>query len=99
MPLRLETSATAVQASPAGPDPCGDPQRRQRGGRELDHRGGGGHSRGVAALGPLDMRAGTDTAWGDGCLRRSAVHNAYLITNKRANRLKVLVHDGLGIWL
>lgn len=24
---------------------------------------------------------------------------AYLFTNKRANRMKVLVHDGFGIWL
>ena len=26
-------------------------------------------------------------------------HHAYLFTNKRANRIKVLVHDGIGIWL
>ncbi|MDR5809260.1 IS66 family insertion sequence element accessory protein TnpB [Caballeronia sp. LZ019] len=26
-------------------------------------------------------------------------HHAYLFTNRRANRLKVLVHDGIGIWL
>ena len=53
------------------------------------------------ATGPLDMRAGTDTA----LARVVAVfgvarpHHAYLFANKRANRLKVLVHDGIGIWL
>lgn len=26
-------------------------------------------------------------------------HHAYLFTNKRRNRMKVLVHDGYGIWL
>jgi len=26
-------------------------------------------------------------------------HCAYLFANRRANRIEVLVHDGLGIWL
>ena len=26
-------------------------------------------------------------------------HHAYLFTNSRGNRMKVLVHDGLGFWL
>jgi len=26
-------------------------------------------------------------------------HCAYLFANRRANRMKVLVHDGFGIWL
>lgn len=50
---------------------------------------------------PLDMRAGTDTA-----LTRivkvfgaARPHHAYLFANRRANRMKVLVHDGIGIWL
>jgi len=50
---------------------------------------------------PMDMRAGTETA----LVRAVAVfgaaqpHCAYLFANRRANRMKVLVHDGLGIWL
>lgn len=26
-------------------------------------------------------------------------HHAYLLANRRANRMKVLVHDGIGVWL
>jgi transposase len=26
-------------------------------------------------------------------------HHAYLFSNRRANRIKVLVHDGIGVWL
>jgi transposase len=26
-------------------------------------------------------------------------HHAYLFTNRRINRIKVLVHDGFGLWL
>jgi transposase len=25
-------------------------------------------------------------------------HHAYVFANKRANRMKVLVHDGIGVW-
>lgn len=53
------------------------------------------------AINPLDMRCGVDTA-----LARvvqdfgyAKAHHAYVFTNKRANRIKVLVHDGIGIWL
>lgn len=50
---------------------------------------------------PLDMRAGMDTVLA--CVvKRFAMaqpHTAYLFLNKRANRMKVLVHDGFGIWL
>ncbi|MEN1743130.1 IS66 family insertion sequence element accessory protein TnpB, partial [Pseudomonas aeruginosa] len=50
---------------------------------------------------PLDMRAGTETALARVVQVFGAAqpHCAYLFTNKRANRMKVLVHDGFGIWL
>jgi transposase len=50
---------------------------------------------------PLDMRAGTDTALARVVTVFGAVHphTAYIFANKRANRLKILVHDGFGIWL
>lgn len=53
------------------------------------------------AITPLDMRAGTDTALARVVVVFGAAHphHAYLFANKRANRLKILVHDGIGIWL
>ena len=53
------------------------------------------------AVAAIDMRAGTDTALARvvevfGCAHP---HHAYMFTNRRANRVKILVHDGLGIWL
>lgn len=53
------------------------------------------------AVNPLDMRAGTDSALARVVAVFGAAHphTAYLFANKRGNRLKVLVHDGLGIWL
>lgn len=53
------------------------------------------------AVEPLDMRAGTDTALGRVVRVFGAAHphHAYLFANRRANRLKVLVHDGIGVWL
>lgn len=50
---------------------------------------------------PLDMRAGTDTALARVVKVFGAAHphHAYLFANARANRMKVLVHDGIGIWL
>ncbi len=53
------------------------------------------------AVGPLDMRAGTDTALARVVAVFGAAHphHAYLFANKRATRLKVLVHDGIGVWL
>jgi transposase len=53
------------------------------------------------AVEPLDMRAGTESA----LVRVVNVfgaawpHHAYLFANRRANRMKVLVHDGIGVWL
>jgi transposase len=50
---------------------------------------------------PLDMRSGIDSA-----LARvvkvfggAHPHTAYLFANRRTNRMKVLVHDGIGFWL
>lgn len=53
------------------------------------------------AVEPLDMRCGTDTALARVVQVFGAArpHHAYLFANQRANRMKVLVHDGIGIWL
>ena len=53
------------------------------------------------AVEPLDMRAGADTALGRvvSVFGEAHVHHAYLFVNKRATRMKVLVHDGFGLWL
>jgi transposase len=50
---------------------------------------------------PMDMRAGTETALARVVAVFGAVkpHCAYLFANRRANRMKVLVHDSVGIWL
>lgn len=50
---------------------------------------------------PLDMRAGPDTALARviKVFGQAKPHHAYLFANKRGNRMKVLVHDGLGVWL
>ena len=49
----------------------------------------------------MDMRAGTDTALARVVKVFGAAHphQAYLFANRRANRMKVSVHDGVGIWL
>ena len=53
------------------------------------------------AVQPLDMRAGTDSALVRvvNVFGAARPHHAYLFANRRANRLKVLVHDGIGVWL
>jgi transposase len=50
---------------------------------------------------PMDMRAGTDTALARVVTVFGAArpHHAYVFANRRSTRLKVLVHDGIGIWL
>ncbi len=50
---------------------------------------------------PLDMRAGTESALARVVAVFGAAHphHAYLFANRRANRMKVLVHDGIGVWL
>lgn len=53
------------------------------------------------AVEPMDMRAGIDTALARvvNVFGAAQPHHAYLFANRRANRIKVLVHDGIGIWL
>lgn len=50
---------------------------------------------------PMDMRAGSDTALARVVQVFGAArpHHAYVFANKRSTRLKVLVHDGIGVWL
>jgi len=50
---------------------------------------------------PLDMRAGMETILARVVQVFGAAqpHHAYLFANRRGTRMKVLVHDGHGIWL
>lgn len=52
------------------------------------------------AVQPLDMRAGTETALARvvDVFGAARPHHGYLFANRRANRMKVLVHDGIGVW-
>jgi len=49
----------------------------------------------------LDMRAGPDKALARvvAVFGSARPHCAYVFANRRANRMKALIHDGLGIWL
>jgi len=53
------------------------------------------------AVEPLDLRAGTEAALARvvAVFGAARPHHAYLFANRRANRIKVLVHDGIGVWL
>jgi transposase len=53
------------------------------------------------AVEPLDMRAGVDTALARvvSVFGVARSHHAYLSMNRRANRVKVFIHDGFGLWL
>jgi len=53
------------------------------------------------AVQPLDMRLGAEAALARVVTVFGAAHphHAYLFANRRANRMKVLVHDGIGVWL
>jgi transposase len=53
------------------------------------------------AVQPLDMRAAPESALARVVQVFGAArpHHAYLFANARANRMKVLVHDGIGVWL
>jgi transposase len=49
---------------------------------------------------PVDMRAGADRLLARvvqvfGCAQ---AHHGYLFANARASRIKLLVHDGFGVW-
>jgi len=50
---------------------------------------------------PMDMRAGPDTALARviQVFGEARSHHAYLFANKRGNRVKILLHDGQGLWL
>lgn len=53
------------------------------------------------AIEPMDMRAGADTTLARVVRVFGAAHphHAYVFANRRATRVKVLVHDGIGVWL
>ena len=50
---------------------------------------------------PVDMRAGTESLLARvvEVFGEARPHHAYLFANRRGNRMKVLIHDGHGIWL
>jgi transposase len=52
------------------------------------------------AIHPIDMRAGADRLLASvvqvfGCAQ---AHHGYLFANARSSRIKLLVHDGFGVW-
>ena len=54
------------------------------------------------ALGVSDLRGGIDVLLGQvvrGFAGGAQPHSAYVFANRRADRLKVLVYDGVGMWL
>ena len=54
------------------------------------------------ALGVSDLRGGIDALLAQvvrGFARGAQAHHAYVFANRRADRLKVLVYDGAGMWL
>lgn len=50
---------------------------------------------------PCDMRSGMDTLMNQiiAVFGAAQAHHAYLFANRGANRMKVIVHDGFGVWL
>jgi transposase len=53
------------------------------------------------AVQPLDMRMGAETALSRvvNVFGAARPHHAYVFANRRADRLKVLMYDGVGMWL
>jgi len=54
------------------------------------------------ALGASDLRGGIDKLLAlvvHGFASGAQAHHAYVFANRRADRLKVLVYDGAGMWL
>lgn len=54
------------------------------------------------ALGASDLRGGIDRLLGQvvrSFAQGAQAHHAYVFANRRADRLKVLVYDGAGLWL
>lgn len=49
---------------------------------------------------PVDMRAGAERLMGHvvHALGAAHAHHGYLFANARASRMKLLVHDGFGVW-
>ena len=50
---------------------------------------------------PFDMRSGMDPLMNQiiEVFGAAQAHHAYLFANRGANRMKVIVHDGFGVWL
>ena len=53
------------------------------------------------AVAPIDMRCGMDRLLAQiiDTFGAAAPHTAYAFANQRASRMKVLVHDGFGLWM
>ena len=54
------------------------------------------------ALGVSDLRGGIDVLLAQvvrGLSNGAQPHHAYVFANRRTDRLKVLVYDGVGMWL
>lgn len=52
------------------------------------------------AVDPIDMRAGADRLLARvvQVFGSAQAHHGYLFANARASRMKLLVHDGFGVW-
>lgn len=52
------------------------------------------------AVNPIDMRAGADRLLASvvQVFGAAQAHHGYLFANARSSRIKLLVHDGFGVW-